>query len=120
VNSILSELSTVNLPAATLASILGGSGTGGLLFGVPTTTVDFISYATAPPVSLTATPAWVTGLPGNVRSDVLALQTSVIRAQASIIRSDWSINAAQPTGAVGIMKAAGVAFGAVGVAAALL
>lgn len=59
------------------------------LVAFPTT--DQYSYATAPPVTDLATPAWATTLPFDVQSDLQSLRTSVILAEASIVRDVLSL-----------------------------
>lgn len=58
---------------------------------VPFPTTDQYSFATAPPVTDLATPAWATTLPTGVQSDLISLRSSVVLAEASIVRSVLSI-----------------------------
>lgn len=58
---------------------------------VPFPTTDQYSFATAPPVTDLATPAWATTLPTGVQSDLLSLRSSVVLVEASLVRGVLSI-----------------------------
>lgn len=58
---------------------------------VPFPTTDQYSFATAPPATDLAAPAWATALPTGVQSELISLRSSVVLAEASIVRSVLSI-----------------------------
>jgi hypothetical protein len=60
---------------------------------VPFPSTDQYSFATAPPVTNLATPAWAMTLPTSVQSDLISLRSSVVLAEASLVRGVLSITA---------------------------
>ncbi len=126
--SYLQEIGT-GIPSAQLASIESAATSS--LSG----SVDYLSFATAPPsISF---PPWATEIPQNIASDVKAFDTSFQLAGISVVRSDLGFTGAvaaatgtaatgtAKTGAAatarpGLSRAAGLAAGAMGIAAAVL